>query len=83
MQWSPTSPSVKLMLRKKYPSSLEGRGVDNVDGVRCLPFTGVWLASIAKASRPLRGTRLQRTEVRRPVLKFIGHVFTYSRRHSA
>ena len=64
------------MLSKKYPSSLEGRGGDEVDGVRCLPFTGVdclasidftclitnlhdfWLASIAKASRSLLGTRL-------------------------
>ena len=29
------SPAEGLMLRKYYPSSLEGRGGDEVDGVRC------------------------------------------------
>ena len=34
-----------------------------------------WLASIAKALRSLRGTRLLCTDVLRPVLKFIENAF--------
>ena len=30
------SPEVSLLISKYYPSSLEGRGGDEVDGVRCL-----------------------------------------------
>ena len=35
MKGSPTSPPVKSLISKKYSSSLEGRGGDEVDGVRC------------------------------------------------